>query len=134
MTIKNIIALRGDLAQSCLGLDNETHASFARQIDLIFHSGATVNFVLPYSQLYAPDVCGTRVIIRFATHITSTCIPVHYISTISVLPPGVDKEISIDKISPDRLTGGYAQSKWVAEKLMAKPVVVVSLWSFIVWD
>jgi fatty acid CoA ligase FadD9 len=130
---ERIIALRGDLAQSCFGLDSETYASFAHQIDLIFHCGATVNFILPYSRLYAPNVCGTREIIRLATHTTSTCIPVHYISTISVLPPGVDKEIAINEMSPDRLIGGYAQSKWVAEKLIAKashcglPVVIYRL-------
>jgi myxalamid-type nonribosomal peptide synthetase MxaA len=116
---KRIIALRGDLAQSCFGLDSEIYASLVDQIDLIFHCAATVNFVLPYSQLYGSNVCGTREIIRLATHTTSTCIPVHYISTISVLPPGVDKEISIAQTSPDRLIGGYAQSKWVAEKMMA---------------
>jgi thioester reductase-like protein len=130
---ERIIPLRGDLAEFHFGLDNETYESLAHQIDVIFHCGATVNFVLPYSQLYGPNVCGTREIIRLATHISSSCIPIQYISTISILSADIDKEISIDETSPDRLISGYAQSKWVAEKLIVKashcglPVVIYRL-------
>jgi fatty acid CoA ligase FadD9 len=127
-----IIPLQGDLAKSCFGLDNETYDALANQIDLIFHCGAAVNFVLPYSKLYESNVCGAREIIRLASR-TSACIPVHYISTISVLPFGYNEEVSIDEVVPNDLTTGYAQSKWVAEKLMARanrlglPVVIYRL-------
>jgi fatty acid CoA ligase FadD9 len=131
---ERIVTVRGDLAQTKFGLDDETYAALASQVDLIFHCGATVNFVLPYNQLYGSNVCGTREILRFATH-GSAYIPVQYISTISVLPPGVIDEVHIDEISPHRLTNGYGQSKWVAEKLVAKanrlglPVVIYRLGS-----
>jgi thioester reductase-like protein len=130
---QRIIALQGDLAKSRFGLDVEIYDSLAHQIDIIFHCGATVNFVLPYNQLYGPNVCGTREIIYFSTHHPSSCIPIQYISTISVLSEDVDKEISIDETSPNRLLSGYAQSKWVAEKLISKashvgvPVVIYRL-------
>ena len=91
---------------------------------MIYHCGAGVNFVLPYSHLYGPNVCGTREIIGFAAHKSSSCIPIHYISTISVLSCGVDKELCIDEIRPDELVSGYAQSKWVAEKLMWRASVM----------
>ena len=110
----------------------KTFESLANQIDIIFHCGATVNFMLPYSKLYGPNVCGTREIIRLATY-NSICIPVQYISTISVLSSALHEEISIDEISPDGLISGYAQSKWVAEKLITKasqlglPVVIYRL-------
>ncbi|CAF0929262.1 unnamed protein product [Rotaria sordida] len=131
---ERIIPLQGDLEKTYFGLDNDIYESLANQIDIIFHCGAAVNFILPYSKLYASNVCGTREIIRLATH-TTTCIPVHYISTLSVLSSDVNKEISIDETSPDSLVSGYAQSKWVAEKLMAKanhlglPVVIYRLGS-----
>jgi len=131
---ERIIPLRGDLAKSSFGLDNETYESLANQIDVIFHCGATVNFVLPYSKLYGANVCGTREIIRLATY-TSNYIPVQYISTVSVLSSDVHEEISIDEISPNGLVSGYAQSKWVAEKLMTEasqlglPVVIYRLGS-----
>jgi thioester reductase-like protein len=117
---QRIVAVRGDLTQSHFGLDDNTYESLAQQIDVIFHCGATVNFVFPYSQLYEHNVAGTREIIRFATYNSSACIPIQYISTISVLPRGVDKEISIDETSPDGLMGGYSQSKWVAEKFISR--------------
>ena len=131
---ERIIPIRGDLAKTSFGLDDQTYQSLANQIDLIFHCGATVNFLLSYSQLYGPNVCGTREIIRLATS-TSNSIPVQYISTVSVLSSHYNEEISIDQIQPDGLTSGYAQSKWVAEKLMTKasqlglPVVIYRLGS-----
>ncbi|CAF3583117.1 unnamed protein product [Rotaria sordida] len=60
-------------------------------------------------QLYGSNVCGTREIIRLATY-PSNCIPVQYISTISVLPPGIVEEMHIDAISPHCLTTGYGQT------------------------
>ncbi|MHC5719987.1 MAG: SDR family oxidoreductase, partial [Nostoc sp.] len=51
---------------------------------------------------------------------TSTCIPIHYISTTSVLSNDINETQSIDLNSPNQLRSGYAQSKWVAEKLIAK--------------
>jgi fatty acid CoA ligase FadD9 len=131
---ERIVALQGDLAKDHFGFDNETYEDLAAKIDIIFHCGATVNFVLPYSKLYGPNVCGTREVIRLAAH-ASTCIPIQYISTMSVLPPGMTHETSIDNISPDHLKSGYAQSKWVAEKLIASasrfnlPVVIYRLGS-----
>jgi fatty acid CoA ligase FadD9 len=116
---ERIVPLRGDLAQTKFGLDHKTYNTLADQIDMIFCCGATVNFVLPYSQLYGSNVCGTREVICLATH-TSCCVPVQYISTISVLPSGIVHEVNIDEIPPDGLTNGYGQSKWVAEKLMVK--------------
>jgi fatty acid CoA ligase FadD9 len=117
---QRIIPVRGDLAHVHFGLDDDTYESLVHQIDVIFHCGATVNFVFPYNQLYGPNVCGTREVIHLATYNSFACIPIQYISTISVLPRGVDREISIDKTSPDGLMGGYSQSKWVAEKLILR--------------
>jgi len=129
-----IVALNGDLAQEYFGLDYGTYSELANRIDVIFHCGATVNFVLPYNKLYSSNVCGTREVIRFATH-AATCIPVQYISTMSVLPSTIMHEVHIDEISPNHLRSGYAQSKWVAEKLIAKanrlglPVIIYRLGS-----
>jgi thioester reductase-like protein len=131
---ERIVALRGDLAKDRFGFDSKTYEDLAATVNIIFHCGATVNFVLPYSTLYGPNVYGTREVIRLACH-ASTCIPIQYISTMSVLPSGMTQEISIDNISPDHLKSGYAQSKWVAEKLIVKashaglPVVIYRLGS-----
>ncbi|CAF3682925.1 unnamed protein product [Rotaria socialis] len=114
-----IIALRGDLSEEHFGLDIQTYSALATCIDVIFHCGAIVNFVLPYNALYRSNVLGTLEVIRLATY-SDACIPVQYISTISVLPSEITQEVHIDEISPNHLRSGYAQSKWVAEKLIAK--------------
>jgi hypothetical protein len=97
---ERIIALQGDLAKDRFGFDSEIYEDIATKTDIIFHCGATVNFVLPYSKLYGPNVCGTREVIRLAIHV-SRCIPIQYISTMSVLPRGMSPETSIDNICAD---------------------------------
>ncbi|UJR17068.1 hypothetical protein I4U23_003965 [Adineta vaga] len=117
---ERIIPLQGDLEEPYFGLDHPTYQALAEQIDLIFHCGATVNFVLPCSKLYQCNVCGTQEIVRFATYQKTTYVPIHYISTLSVLIPNVSKEVSVDEILPDGLITGYAQSKWAGERLLMK--------------
>ncbi|CAF1303765.1 unnamed protein product [Rotaria sp. Silwood1] len=131
---EQIIALRGDLAKGHFGFDDVTYENLASKIDMIVHCGAIVNFVLPYSTQYSINVHGTLEVIRFAAH-SAAYIPIAYISTLSVLPPGIRHETPIDHIHPDHLKNGYAQSKWVAEKLIAKasrfglPIVIYRLGS-----
>ena len=130
---ERITALRGDLSETQFGLDKDIYESLVVQTDMIFHCGASVNFLLPYNQLHGSNVCGTREIIRFATHNPSACIPVQYVSTLSVLPSGADNDRWSDELLAGKLIGGYAQSKWVAEKLMINasqlglPVVIYRL-------
>ena len=131
---ERIIAVTGDLTKDRFGLDSATYTDLAEKTDIIFHCAATVNFVFPYSKLYAPNVFGTREVIRFAAA-ASPCIPIQFISTMSVLPSGMREKISIDNISPNHLKNGYAQSKWVAEKLISRanhaglPIVIYRLGS-----
>ena len=132
--VDRIIALHGDLTKDHFDLDQETYENLAARTEMIFHCGATVNFALPYSQLYDSNIRGTREVIRLASY-TSAYIPIQYISTMSVLPSGVAAETSIDDLSTVHLRSGYAQSKWVAEKLISRaglcgvPVVIYRLGS-----
>ncbi len=115
-----IIPVIGDLSQPLLGLSPEQFQLMASQLDVIYHSGATVNFTYPYSALKAPNVLGTQEVLRLASKVKAK--PVHFISTISVVSPSksyarvIQEQDSIDdaKIPTD----GYVQSKWVAEKLV----------------
>lgn len=54
----------GDNAQSELGLDGPTWQELAETVDLIADSAALVNGVLPYSELFGPNVGGTAELIR----------------------------------------------------------------------
>ena len=64
------------------GLEPEEFADLAGRVDVIFHSGALVNFLYPYSEVKAPNVDGTETVLRLAT--TTTLKAVHHVSTIDV--------------------------------------------------
>ena len=118
--LPRIIPVVGDLSKPLLGMPELQFDHFASKIDVIYHNGAMVNYLYPYSALKSTNVLGTQEVLRLAnqTKIKS----VHFISTIDVLSCYSD-EIKLMKES-DCLDGeeivknGYAQSKWVAEKLV----------------
>jgi fatty acid CoA ligase FadD9 len=122
---KHLEVILGDLGEPHLGLDETTWRRLADRVDLIVHSGALVNHVLPYRQLFGPNVVGTAEIIRLA--ITTRIKPVTYLSTVSVSmtidPKLFQEDGDIRTISPVRaLDGGYASgygnSKWAGEVLL----------------
>ncbi|MGM9514507.1 thioester reductase domain-containing protein [Roseateles sp. DB2] len=114
-----IVALPGDLGAPNLGLTPTLHAQMAAQLDAIYHNGAMVNFVYPYAMLKAANVDATADILRLAC--ADHAKPVHYISTVGVLNRRAET-IGEDLDLPfhDLLQGGYEQSKWVAEQLVAQ--------------
>ncbi len=110
----------GDLERPCLGLAATDFAALARRVETIYHAGALVNFVYPYARLKAANVQGTQEVFRLAALAGGR--PVHYISTLSVFDTVelFDGRViyEADDLSHHQaLFNGYAQSKWVAEKL-----------------
>jgi fatty acid CoA ligase FadD9 len=125
LAAKHLEVLPGDIGDQDLGVDAVTWQRLADSADLIVHPAALVNHVLPYSQLFGPNVVGTAEIIRLA--ITTRIKPVIYLSTIAVaraVPPGqFEEDGDIRRISPIRSIGdgyanGYANSKWAGEVLL----------------
>ncbi|OWY66459.1 hypothetical protein B7486_36670 [cyanobacterium TDX16] len=117
-----IIPIVGDLSQPLLGLADEQFQLLAREIDVIYHNGAAINLVYPYSALKATNVLGTQEVLRLASQIKVK--PVHYISTLSVLSANdrAENRNMRELYECDRRhipSFGYAQTKWVAEKLVA---------------
>src|SRR5215204_2782369 len=113
-----IVPVPGDLAEPLLSLDEGGFDALAREVDLIIHAGAAVNLVYPYSELKAPNVGGTREVLRLACR--GGARPVHYVSTNGIFPPDMglcEEDVDLDGIAGDR-DDGYGQSKWVAEKLV----------------
>ncbi|MEH2127083.1 non-ribosomal peptide synthase/polyketide synthase [Nostoc sp.] len=116
-----IIPVLGDLSQPLLGLSDEQFHLMARKIDLIYHNGALVNHVYPYALLKAANIRGTEEVLKLASQIKIK--PVHFISTVSVFAS--DEYFKLEVVqendpleSCQGLPGGYAQSKWVAEKMV----------------
>nr|WP_309112607.1 polyketide synthase [Saccharothrix sp.] len=112
----------GDLAQPRLGLSEETHDRLAREVDAVYHAGATVNWLRPYAELRAPNVHGTQEVLRLAAR--HRTVPVHHLSTTGVFAgarePGVPLTADDPTGPPDALPSGYLRSKWVAERLVAQ--------------
>ncbi|OBG23289.1 carboxylic acid reductase [Mycobacterium sp. 852002-51057_SCH5723018] len=122
---RHLQVLVGDVGAANLGLDTATYDRLARSVDLIVHSAALVNHVLPYSQLFGPNVVGTAEIIKLA--ITKRLKPINYISTVAVtaLPDGgfIGEDVDVRSASPSRsldesYASGYATSKWAGEVLL----------------
>ncbi|MEW6028989.1 MAG: amino acid adenylation domain-containing protein [Chloroflexota bacterium] len=116
----------GDLGSPQLGLSEESFDELAKQIDVIIHNGAMVNFVYPYHAHKAANVLGTQEILRLASRVKLK--PVHHVSTLSILySRGVNdgrvfrEDSNLDEVGAP--FGGYAQSKWVAEKLIMQAMV-----------
>jgi len=116
-----IIPVVGDLSQPRFGLNEQQFSELASVIDVIYHNGASVNLIYPYVALRAANVLGTQEILRLASQIKVT--PVHYISTLDVFQSPAYSEMKVilesDALAHcEGLSDGYAQSKWVAEKLV----------------
>lgn len=123
---KHLEVLAGDLAELNLGLNPTDWNRLAGSVDLIVHPAALVNHVLPYSQLFGPNVVGTAEVIRLA--VTERLKPVNYVSTVAAaaIPNGgaIDEDVDVRVATPVRpLDGesyadGYANSKWAGEALL----------------
>ncbi|HEY6798373.1 MAG TPA: thioester reductase domain-containing protein, partial [Kineosporiaceae bacterium] len=112
----------GDLEQPCFGLSPGAFQELHDRVGDIFHNGAVVKWTYPYRGLAPANVEGTREVIRLAALGASR--PVHLTSTVGVFSSGADDRPSVDETA-DLLTSGplavgYAQSKWVAERMLRR--------------
>ncbi|MFW6175668.1 MAG: thioester reductase domain-containing protein, partial [Acidobacteriota bacterium] len=113
----------GDLTRPGLGLDPTVRDELATTVEAVYHAGAWVNFTYPYRTLAPANVDGTREALRFAA--TGAPKPFHFVSSIAVFAPGSLGPGGIAyEDSPleatEGLFSGYAETKWVAERLVAE--------------
>ncbi|WP_330178949.1 carboxylic acid reductase [Nocardia sp. NBC_01503] len=125
LAARRLVVLPGDIAEPNFVLPEADWLRLAETVDLIVHPAALVNHVLPYGQLFGPNVVGTAEIIRLA--LTSRLKPVTYLSTVAVAdqvdPELFDEDGDIRLISAERTIGdgyanGYGTSKWAGEVLL----------------
>jgi thioester reductase-like protein len=121
---RRIEVVPGDLSRPLLGLSKARFETLGAEVDAIYHNGAWVNASYPYSALKATNVLGTQEVLRLAFE--GRVKPVHFVSTISVF--FAPEYLSLDLVPEDdeleprgaaETAGGYAQSKWVAERMVA---------------
>jgi thioester reductase-like protein len=116
-----IVVHPGDLARPQMGLPPDDHDRLAKLVDVIYHNGALVNFIYSYEVHRSANVAGTKEVLKLASQHRLKA--VHFVSTLSVLHTGTQEngnvyyeDVALDQVGVPM--GGYAQSKWVAEKLM----------------
>jgi myxalamid-type nonribosomal peptide synthetase MxaA len=118
---RRIEIVPGDLSAPLLGLSAGSFKALAERIDTIYHNGAMVNIIHAYHAHKPANVLGTQEVLRLAT--TARLKPVHFVSTLSVFHTGghlngvVFRE-DASLVENGAPYGGYAQSKWVAERLV----------------
>ncbi|MBB5162759.1 carboxylic acid reductase [Mycobacterium sp. AZCC_0083] len=125
LAAEHLEVLAGDKGEANLGLDDTTWQRLADTVDLIVDPAALVNHVLPYSQLFGPNVVGTAELIRIA--LTTKIKPFVYVSTIAVgagINPADNTEdadvrvVSATRTVDDSYANGYGNSKWGGEVLL----------------
>nr|AAT12283.1 LtxA [Lyngbya majuscula] len=115
-----IIPVCGDLSQPSLGLSAEEFSKLTELIDAIYHNGAQVSAIEPYTYLKPTNVLGTSELLDFAARCRVK--PLHFVSTAAVAVsskgnPDIIYEnfrLGADSVLPS----GYVSSKWVAEELV----------------
>jgi amino acid adenylation domain-containing protein/thioester reductase-like protein/non-ribosomal peptide synthase protein (TIGR01720 family) len=120
-----LVVIAGDKGEPNLGLDQQTWQGLAGTVDLIVDSAAVVSGILPYGELFGPNVAGTAELIRIA--LTTKLKAYTYVSTADVgnqiEPSAFTEDADIRIISPSRavdgsMTNGYGNSKWGSEVLL----------------
>ena len=117
--------LAGDKSAPDLGLDVADWQRLADAVDAIVDPAALVNHMLPYPQLFGPNVAGTAELIRVA--LTTRQKAFVYVSSVgvgaTVAPQDFTEDADVRQISPtravdDAYASGYATSKWAGEVLL----------------
>ena len=118
---ERIVAVPGDLAQPQLGLSAAAFDQLASRSDVICHNGAILNHLARYERLRAANVGSTVDLLRLAgTHKPKW---MYYISSMIAATERDKEGLLLEQLptaGTSELSGGYAQSKWASEKLLAE--------------
>ena len=108
----------GDLGKPLLGLSDADFDALASEVDTIYHVGAVVNLVFPYSFLRPANVGGTMEVLRLAARGRGTRVQLVSTAGVFLSPDHAGQPAGEDMpVAAQQLRTGYLQSKWVAEKL-----------------
>uniref|UniRef100_UPI003570D051 thioester reductase domain-containing protein n=1 Tax=Streptomyces mashuensis TaxID=33904 RepID=UPI003570D051 len=114
-----VVAVPGDLGEPRLGLTEDAFDTLARTVDVIFHGGALVNWLYPYTALKAANVGGTEEVLRMAAR--HRTVPVHFVSSTGVFDKPVREGVPLkvtDPLGPTEVMNGYRHTKWVVEQII----------------
>ena len=111
-----------DLADRQFGMPDDAYRELAQTVDAIYHSAGTLNMAFPYDRSKRTNVIGTEEAIRLAAAEKTKAM--HFLSSLVVFFTDAHAQDTLlseddDPAYDDTLRGGYAKSKWVADRLVA---------------
>ncbi|KAF9094308.1 hypothetical protein BGX27_001477 [Mortierella sp. AM989] len=115
----------GDLSKEFLGLCATSYSELSKTSDVVFHVGAHVNYIQPYSAHKAANVTGTINVLRFVASGNPKAL--HYVSTIAAFGPAsllkntevvYEDEDLTNYLAGHKYELGYSQSQWVTEMIV----------------
>ncbi|MEU7581418.1 amino acid adenylation domain-containing SDR family oxidoreductase [Streptomyces sp. NPDC041068] len=120
---ERVTIVPSDLAAPRFGLSEAAFRELGESADTLLHAGSRVNFAYPYAALEAINVGGTRTMLDLARSGPPKVL--HYVSSIAVIAGfGIAGVRHLDEDTPldfgDRISLGYPETKWVAERLVAQ--------------
>ena len=129
-----IVPHSGDLTAPLLGLSEDEFRTLSSQADVILHMGAVRSFWDNYQVLRRSNVHPTKELIKLAA---PRQIPIHYISTLGVLPQGssTDAISAAANVPTVDGTNGYVASRWASERILERSAeklgVPISIYRFL---
>ncbi|MFE3004392.1 SDR family oxidoreductase, partial [Streptomyces sp. NPDC059243] len=109
------------MARPRFGLTAEAFDALGAGLAAIYHNGAVVNAVYPYTALRAANALGTRELLGLAARPRT---PFHPVSTMSAFSVAQGELGTVTEGTPtddlDGVTDRYSQSKWAADALVGQ--------------
>jgi myxalamid-type nonribosomal peptide synthetase MxaA len=118
---ERIVPVIGDLARPQLGLAAAAFEELASRVDCILHNGAALNHLASYERLRAANVSSTVDLLRLAGSGKPKWM--YYISSMIAATDRDGDGSLLEQFpsgDPSEINGGYAQTKWVSERLLAQ--------------
>lgn len=121
-TAPKVVYHFGDVSLPLLGLGADEFRELASKVDVVLHMGALRSFWDNYHVLRPSNVYPIKELVQLET---LRQVPIHYISTVGVLPPNeaairFDAGSASAHIPPRDGSGGYAASKWAGERILER--------------
>jgi thioester reductase-like protein len=117
---ERILPCVGEFGKERLGLSDAQWELLAERVEIIYHNGAEVNFLLPYSQLAVNNVQPTMELIKLA--VAKKVKRINYNSVVNVFDISnlQSKEVVYEERPTETIHSalGYVKSKWVSDRLL----------------
>jgi thioester reductase-like protein len=116
----------GDVSAPRLGMPSARCASLSQEVDVVLHAASQISWLLPYRDLFASNVEGTRQLLQFAAE--SRVASVHYVSSLgATLIRPFENTRMVDEVTARSGLGtesilelplGYLETKWVTHRMI----------------